>query len=285
MKSLLVIFSFAAAAYAAPVELPVWPAGKVPKFDQPEKVTERSKDPAKPNRSITQVSEPTIMVYQPASTGAPAAAVVICPGGGYNGLAIDKEGHAVARWLNELGVAGIVLKYRVPKRPGDEKHLLPLQDAQRALGVVRAHAKEWNLDPQRIGIMGFSAGGHLTANLSNNFEPRAYEPVDDADRLSCRPDFAILIYPAYLTSGSSLAPELKVTTNTPPSFLVQTEDDKIRVENVLFYYLALKNVKVPAELHVYAAGGHGYGLGVNGGAVATWPQRAETWLHSQKILP
>lgn len=285
MKSLLFIFGIAVVAHAAPVELPLWPAGKIPKYDLPEKVTERSKDPSKPNRSVTNVSEPTIMVYQPASTGSPSAAVVICPGGGYGGLAIDKEGHAVARWLNKLGVAGIVLKYRVPTRPGDGKHLLPLQDAQRALGVVRAHAKEWNLDPQRIGIMGFSAGGHLTANLSNNFEPRAYEPVDDADRLSCRPDFAILIYPAYLTSGTTLSTELKVTTNTPPSFMVQTEDDKIRVENVLFYYLALKNAKVPAELHVYATGGHGYGLGVNGGEVATWPQRCATWLKEMKIAP
>ena len=284
IRTFIVSIMMVATVHAVPLELPLWPAGNLTPLDQPEKITERSKDPAKPNRSFTHVSNPTITVYRPATTGAPVPAVVICPGGGYNGLAIDKEGYDVARWLNSNGVAGIVLKYRVPKRPDDGKHLLPLQDAQRALGVVRAHATEWNLDPHRLGIMGFSAGGHLLANLCNNFDSRAYAPVDDADRLSCRPDFAMLIYPAYLTSGTVLSSELKVTTNTPPAFLVQTKDDKIRVENVLVYHQALKNVKVPAELHVYAVGGHGYGLGVNGGEVATWPSRCVEWLKSMKIV-
>ena len=162
-------------AASEPAEIHLWPAPKIVKLDQPEKITERSKDPAKPNRSITFVSDPTITLYRLPSADKPTAAVIICPGGGYGGLAFDKEGNAIAAWLNQLGVAGVVLKYRVPTRPGDSKHLLPLQDAQRALGYVRFHAKDLNIDPARIGIIGFSAGGHLAANLSNHFDTRAYD--------------------------------------------------------------------------------------------------------------
>jgi acetyl esterase/lipase len=171
----------------------------------------------------------------------------------------------------------------VPKRADDPKHLLPLQDAQRALGYLRFHAKELNIDPSRIGVMGFSAGGHLAANLSNNFEKRAYEAVDDADKVSCRPDLAILIYPAYLAAGDKLSSDIKVTSATPPTFLVQSEDDHIGVENCLFYYLALKNNKVAAAMHLFPTGGHGYGLGVNGGLVATWPQICARWLQDMKV--
>ena len=205
----------------------------------------------------------------------------MCPGGGYSILAMDLEGTEICQWLNSIGVTGVLLKYRVPARPGDSNHKLPLQDAQRALGLVRFHAREWNLDPKRIGVLGFSAGGHLTANLSNHFDPRVYAAMDDADQVSCRPDFALPIYPAYLVrknQNNQLSPELNVTTNTPPTFLIQTENDPVGVENSLFYFVALKRAGVPAELHLYATGGHGYGLRPSNELVSGWPKRAEEWL-------
>jgi len=236
---------------------------------------------------LGNVSNPTIIIYQPEQNRNTGTAIIVCPGGGYNILAMDLEGTEVCEWLNSIGVTGVLLKYRVPKRPGDEKHLLPLADAQRALRLVRFRAKDWNINPQRIGVLGFSAGGHLTANLSNNHDERAYEPVDDADKVSARPDFALPIYPAYLwlkDQGDKLAPELKITTNTPPTFLVQTEDDGIRVENSLFYYLALKQAKVSVEMHLYPSGGHGYGLRLTEKVVTTWPKRAEEWMHGLGLL-
>jgi acetyl esterase/lipase len=176
---------------------------------------------------LANVRQPTITLYRPSKGKANGAAVGVCPGGGYSILAMDLDGTEICAWLNSIGVTGVVLKYRVPQRPGDKNHNLPLQDAQRALGLVRLHAQEWNLDPKRIGVSGFSAGGHLTANLSNNYDQRAYEAVDDAEQVSCRPDFSMPTYPAYLVlknQNSQLAPELKVTPNTPPAFLIQTED-------------------------------------------------------------
>jgi acetyl esterase/lipase len=271
----------------APIEVLLWPEGRMSQLGEPEKIIDNSKDPAKPFRTIFNVSIPSITVYRPTSTNLSIPAVVICPGGCYVGLAIDHEGHDVARWLNSLGIAGVVLKYRVPTRNGDGQHLLPLQDVQRAISWVRFRAKEWNLDPKKIGIMGFSAGGHLAAHVSNNYKLRAYESGEDMDRLSCRPDFSILVYPAYLAkngTGPVLNSEFKVTTNTPPAFLVQTEDDMISVENSLFYYLALKKVQVPAYMVLYPKGGHGYGLGVQGGAVASWPQHCESWMRDRGIL-
>jgi acetyl esterase/lipase len=184
-------------------------------------------------------------------------------------------------------VAGIVLKYRVPARKGRERYEAPLQDVQRALGMVRQRAREFRIDPDRLGVLGFSAGGHLAATLSNQYEKRTYPRVDEADDLSCRPNFTLLIYPAYLVDrkgGNTLASELKVTSNTPPTFLAQTEDDGVRVECSLFYYLALKTAKVPAEMHLYPDGGHGYGLRPSTHTVSTWPQRAEEWLRAQRLL-
>jgi acetyl esterase/lipase len=236
---------------------------------------------------LANVSQPTITLYRPSKGKANGAAVVVCPGGGYGILAMNLEGTEICEWLNSIGVTGVVLKYRVPQRPGDKNHNLPLQDAQRALGLVRLHAQEWNLDPKRIGVLGFSAGGHLTANLSNNFDQRAYEPLDDADQVSCRPDFSMPIYPAYLvlkSQNSQLAPELKVTTNTPPTFLIQTEDDGIQVENSLVYYKALKNAGVPVEMHLYSDGGHGYGLRPSDKLVSSWPKRAEEWMRGRGLL-
>jgi acetyl esterase/lipase len=236
---------------------------------------------------ITDVTQPTLTVFRPAADKDTHTAVVIFPGGGYNILAFDLEGTEVAQWLSSIGVTGIVLKYRVPARKGLEKYTAALQDAQRAVGLVRNRASEWGLDPNRIGVLGFSAGGHLAATLSNQYEKRTYEPVDDADRASCKPDFTLLVYPAYLVTSkglNTLAPELKVTPKTPTTFIAMTEDDGIHVECALFYYLALKQQKVPAEMHIYATGGHGYGLRPSENLISTWPQRAEQWLRSRGLL-
>ncbi|MDR3402633.1 MAG: alpha/beta hydrolase [Chthoniobacter sp.] len=236
---------------------------------------------------LGNVSQPTITVYAPPADKANGTAVVVCPGGGYSILALDLEGSEICEWLNSLGVTGVLLKYRVPKRAGLEKHVAPLQDVQRAIGLVRSRAQEWHLDPTRIGVLGFSAGGHLAAAASNNYEARIYPHVDAADDTSCRPDFAILIYPAYLTvkdQGDKISPELPITAQTPPTFIVMAEDDPVRVENAIYYALALKNAKVPCELHVYPSGGHGYGLRPNGQAVTTWPQRAGEWLGARGLL-
>ncbi|MSU20391.1 MAG: alpha/beta hydrolase [Pedosphaera sp.] len=236
---------------------------------------------------LGSVTKPTITIYRPPAGKETGAAVIVCPGGAYNILALDLEGTEVCEWLNSVGVTGVLLKYRVPKRQGLEKHTAALQDAQRAIGLVRQRAKEWGIDPKRIGVLGFSAGGHLAAAASNIYEERKYPSVDAADGVSCRPDFAVLIYPGYLTvkeEGDKIAPELKITTNTPPSFIAMAQDDGVRVENAAFYFLALKNAKVPSELHVYPTGGHGYGLRPSKHLVTTWPQRASEWMRSRGLL-
>jgi acetyl esterase/lipase len=235
----------------------------------------------KPVIRLGHVSKPTISIYRPASAKDTGAAVLVCPGGAYQILAMDLEGTEVCDWLNSIGVTGVLLKYRVPKRAGLEKHTAALQDAQRAMGIVRSRAKEWNIDSTRIGVLGFSAGGHLAAAVSNNYDERTYPKVDEADAVSCRPDFAVLIYPGYLVvkeENNKIAPELNITSNTPPTFLVMAADDPVRVENVLFYAAALHKEKVPLELHVYPTGGHGYGLRPTKDLVTTWPQRAADWL-------
>jgi len=242
--------------------------------------------PGKDVIRLGSVSKPMITIFRPAADKANGAAVVVCPGGGYNILAYDLEGTEVCQWLNSIGVTGVLLKYRVPGR-GGERYTAPLQDAQRAIGLVRSRAKDWGLDPKRIGILGFSAGGHLSALASNSYESRTYPTVDAADSESCRPDFTVLIYPAYLTAGKDLdklAPEIKVTAHTPPAFIAMTEDDPIHVECAIVYGQALKGAKVPVELHLYPKGGHGYGLRPSANAVSTWPDRAAEWLKSQGWL-
>jgi len=236
---------------------------------------------------LGNVSRPTISVYRPPAAQDTGTAVLVCPGGAYSILALDLEGTEVCEWLNSLGVTGVLLKYRVPKRAERERFAAPLQDAQRALGLIRQHAAEWHLATNRIGILGFSAGGHLAAAASCNFDRRTYPVVDAADALSCRPDFAVLVYPAYLTvqtNGDRIAPELPVTARTPPTLLIMTEDDPVRVENALAYALALKNAGVPAELHLYPTGGHGYGLRRTSQTVTTWPERAADWMRSRHLL-
>lgn len=225
---------------------------------------------------LTNVTDPTITVFSPKGK-ANGKAVIVCPGGGYSILAIDLEGTEVCEYLNTLGITAVLLKYRVPAQPGQPRYQAPLQDAQRAIGWIRYHAADYHIDPNKVGIMGFSAGGHLSAAVANNYETRTYPHIDESDNVSCRPDFTILIYPAYLTlkeDNDRLAPEIKVTPHTPPAFIVQTADDPIRVENAIFYALALKNEKVKAELHIYPTGGHGYGMRTT----IPWVERLKEWL-------
>jgi len=279
------------ATVAKPMQL--WPAkapGETAELPAEANMT-KAKDRVVAGKAVVRignVSSPTMTVYSPEPGKVNGAAVIVMPGGGYSILAIDLEGTEVCEWFNSIGVTAVLLKYRVPKRVGLEKHAAPLQDAQRAVGLVRSRAAEWGIDPKRIGVLGFSAGGHLAAVVSNQHGERTYPVVDDADKVSCRPDFAVLIYPAYLTvkdKNDAIAPELPVSeTNTPPTFIAQTEDDSVRVETGLFYYLALKNAKVPAEMHLYPRGGHGYGLRRTENDVTSWPDRVNDWMKTSGFL-
>ncbi len=256
----------------------IWP-GEMPggwKNPRPEKSDRRG--------SVTRIRDvnvPTLTVYRPDRHKDRGAGVVVCPGGGYRILAYDKEGQEVARWLAARGWWGFLLKYRLPRRGMDQVRYLPaLQDAQRAISLVRSKEKEWGV--RKVGIMGFSAGGHLSAVTAAKGNERAYPKVDQADDFPCRPDFAVLIYPAYLVNRrNELAPELTIPKDMPPVFLVQTEDDPIRVECSLFFYHALKQKGVPAELHLYAKGGHGYGMRKRGLPVDAWPDLLFQWLVGQ----
>ena len=295
MKPRLLLLLIALAAVSAfagePTVIPLWPGRPPGETEEwgPERniTTDRGRRVAgRSVERIAPVSAPAIEIFPPDAARNNGAAVLICPGGGYNYLAIDIEGYEVARWLNSLGVTGVVLKYRVPRRAGVPQYLPPLQDAQRALGLVRHRATEFGLDPHRIGMIGFSAGAHLTAVLSNHFAPRIYPQVDEADETSCRPDFALVIYPGYLRrEPAGVAPEVTPAAGkTPPTFLVQAEDDPVHVENAVQYFLALKEAKVPAEMHLYAEGGHGYGLRRTKLPVTTWPERAADWMRANGWL-
>lgn len=268
--------------------IPLWPHG-VPGEPNSALVERDNTKPTdnkvdgKPVIRLTDVGNPTITVYPPDKGKRTGAAMIVCPGGGYSILAMDLEGTEVCAWLNSLGITAILLKYRVPARKDLPRYQAPAQDAQRALGLVRYNALTWDIDPQKIGIMGFSAGAHLSATVSTNYGKRMYDPVDEADQTSCRPDFVMLVYPAYLTvkdQGDRIAPELPVDSTTAPTLLIQTEDDPVRVESSLYYYLALKKEKVPAEMHLYAKGGHGYGLRNKGTGVYNWPAAAAGWLQT-----
>jgi len=271
--------------------LPVWPgvAPGAPANPPAETDTTTAKDnliAGKPLIRLGNVSTPTLTLYK-ATGNNTGAAVVVFPGGGYNILAIDLEGTEVCDWLTAAGINCVLLKYRVPGTGPYPKSPAALQDAQRALGLVRQHAAEWGIDPKRIGVLGFSAGAHLAAALSTHYDKRLYDPIDAADQLTCRPDFAVIVYPGYLAlADKNFAPnaDINPTAQTPPTFIVQAEDDPVHVENAVVYFLALKNAKVPAELHIYAQGGHGYGLRRTALPVTTWPQAVEVWLHTIGIL-
>jgi acetyl esterase/lipase len=272
--------------------MPVWPGAAPGTIANPaaEVDTTKPTDNLIAGRRLVRlgnVSRPTLTLYQPKGNNT-GAAVLVFPGGGYSILAIDLEGTEVCDWLNSAGITCVLLKYRVPNSGPYPKSDAALQDAQRSLGIVRQHAKEWGIDPNRIGVLGFSAGAHLAAALSTHFEKRLYTPIDPADKLSCRPDFAVIVYPGYLAlADKNFAPnpDINPTAETPPTFIVQAEDDPVHVENALVYFQQLKNAKVPAELHIYTQGGHGYGLRRTELPVTTWPQTVEIWLHTIKILP
>ena len=241
----------------------------------------------RPYIRLTNVSTPAITLFKPTgrSTG---AAVVVFPGGSYKILSMDLEGTEVCDWVNSIGVTCVLLKYRVPDSGPYPKSVAALQDAQRAMGLVRQHVGEWGIDPHRVGVIGFSAGANLSAAISNIYDKRVYDPIDAADQLRCRPDFAVVVYPGYIALAEqnfALNPAIHPTPGAPPTFILQAEDDPLHVENSLFYFLAMKNANVPAELHIYAQGGHGYGLRPRDLPIMGWPRLVETWLHNIKVLP
>ena len=286
------------------VQMPLWP-GAIPDAQPakgPETVKEDTKDlvAGKPWAYIENVSKPTMTVYSPTrkNTG---AAVVVFPGGGYSILAIDLEGTEACDWLTSKGITCVLLKYRVPDSgPAwhddcqcniHPKAETALEDVQRTMGLLRLHAAEWHIDPHKIGVLGFSAGGHMVSKISTHFTQRAYAPVDAADKESCRPDFAVAIYPGHLSLAKNsieLNPDIRdnITRETPPTFLLQNEDDHVdRVEDSLSYYVALKKAGVPVEMHLYAQGGHAFGLRRTKLPVTAWPELVETWLRSIHMIP
>lgn len=242
----------------------------------------------KPYLYVGNVSQPTMTIYSPEGNNT-GAAVVVFPGGGFQILAIDLEGTEICNWLTSNGITCVLLKYRVPGAPYDwhcdcrpHNHAIStpsLEDAQRTIGLVRLNAKKWHIDPRKIGVIGFSAGGYLTAEISTNYKRRLYEPIDTADRESCRPDFAMAIYPGHLDESGALNPNVPVTADTPPTFLVQAEDDGVDgVRQSLTYYTALKNAGVPVEMHLYAHGGHAFGLRPTKLPITHWPELAIQWM-------
>ena len=265
-------------------QIPVWP-GAAPNglpATGPEYFTQ--------NDGVCNVTRPTITVYSPTGKNT-GVAVVVFPGGGYHDLAMDLEGTEVCDWLTSIGVTAVLLKYRVPSEKLYPKRGSPqaLQDAQRAIRIVRSRAKEWNIDPHKIGVIGFSAGGHLVAAVSTRFDERLYPAVDAVDKESCRPDFAMPIYPGHLWIDDKkfeLNQDIRVTSKTPPTFILQNEDDPVDpVEHSLVYYIALRKAKVPVEMHLYSEGGHAFGLRPSKLPVSHWPRLGETWLGTIGMIP
>ena len=247
----------------------LWPA-KVEKYKGKsiEEISPRS------HGNVTRISKilsPSITVYPASDASKAAPAVVVCPGGGYSILAIDKEGTEIAEWLNSIGITAFVLKYSVPKQKE-----AALQDVQRAMGVIRQHAKKWKIDSNKLGIIGFSAGGSLASRLCHSYEKRVYDQVDEADKLSCKPDFCMLIYPAWLEAAAGRG-------DYPPTFILQTKDDGL-VKPTIPYAEALKHKKVPTEFHLVEKGGHGDGLRPSKHPVSKWPELAEKWLLGRKVI-
>jgi len=242
-----------------------------------------------PTLRLTDVTRPQIAVYRPSDETNTGAAILVCPGGGFNHLAYDKEGTEVAEWLSTLGVTGVALKYRCPtKQDRATQHVKPLQDAQRAMSLLRSRADEWGIDPEKIGIMGFSAGGHLTARLALHPGEREYERIDAVDELSWRPTFAVLLYPAYLmneTKDGLDRQAFHVKRSSPPMFISYAWDDRVPSPGALHLAIALKEAGVSCELHQYASGGHGYGMRAGESRAVGWPADLEGWLRERRILP
>ena len=275
-------------------QVPIWP-GAVPDpqpVPGPENaITSPALIAGRPVIVVNNVSQPTMTVYSPKGTNT-GVAVVVFPGGGYQCLAMDLEGTEICDWLTSRGLTAVLLKYRVPvKKVGPYGESPPaLEDAQRTVRLVRFHAAGWRIDPHKIGVIGFSAGGHLVAATSTQFDQRSYLAVDAADQESCRPDFAIALYPGHLSAEKdepvALNPHIRVTSQTPPTFLVQAEDDHVDgIGQVLVYYLALKQAGVPVEMHLYAHGGHGFGLRRTKLPITEWPQLATKWLGTIGMIP
>ena len=285
-------------------QIPLWP-GAVPNA-RPAVAAETSGTveghlvAGRPWTYVTNVSRPTMTVYSPTGRNT-GAAVMVFPGGGYQVLAVDLEGTEICDWLTSRGITCVLLKYRVPHGgPSwqrdcncriNPKPQPALQDAQRAMGLVRLHAAEWHIDPHKVGVIGFSAGGHLVAAISNDYKQRAYRAVDAADRESARPDFAVAAYPGHLWmpgGGGQLRfnPDIHVTRETPPTFLLQAETDSVdNVDQALVYYIALKDAGVPTEMHLYADGGHAFGLRRTKDPITEWPLLVEQWLRTIHVIP
>ncbi|MDD4698328.1 MAG: alpha/beta hydrolase [Fermentimonas sp.] len=234
---------------------------------------------------VGNVSEPTLTFYPAPVGNNSGVTIIVNPGGGYNILAYNLEGTEICKRFNSYGINCVLVKYRVPRREGLEMYEAPLQDVQRAIAYTRSHAKEWNVNPDKIGVLGFSAGAHLSAVASTNYSNRTYPRIDSNDDVSLRPDFTVLVYPAYLSADKfTISPELKVDENTPPTILIQTQDDKSFIDSSLFYYYALKQANVPVAMHLYPSGGHGYGARNTGHTVNEWPHRVLSWLRDIKII-
>lgn len=254
----------------------LWP-GNVPGETAAKHIPEITNDHRGGVVRLTDITNPSLTAFFPDKNKSNGSGVIVCPGGGYSILAINLEGYEIAHWLNSLGFAAFVLEYRVP-----DNQKGALQDAQRAIRIVRSHAREWKLNPDKIGMIGFSAGGSLTARMSTEYQQDWYSPIDAADSLSSKPDFSLLIYPAYLDLGPdhSLTPELKVTAHTPSMFIFQAADDPYG-NSALVMASALRQKKVPFELHIYPKGGHGYGLRKGNPAAEAWPPLAASWIKEQ----
>jgi acetyl esterase/lipase len=276
-------------------QIPIWPdaAPDAQPVPGPEKLD------ANDGQWVTNITRPTMTVYSPEGTNT-GVAVVVLPGGGFEGLAMESEGTDVCDWLTRQGITCVLLKYRVPSVPYDwrsdsrpDGYALPtqaLEDLQRTVGLVRSRAAEWQINPHKIGVIGFSAGGYLVAEISTHFEGRLYAPVDEADKASCRPEFALAIYPGHLAKkrgdGFELNPNVPVTPQTPTTFLLQAEDDHVdTADDSLAYYISLKKAGVPVEMHLYAQGGHAFGLKPSKFPISQWPRLAETWLKTIGMTP
>ena len=287
-------------AFAAesPLVVELWP-GQPPdeggtigpeRFPMSPRLDRKQVEVTEPTRMVTDVARPTITVLRPAKEKETGTAILICPGGGYWNLYWQLEGEEVAAWLNSIGVTGIILKYRVPRHPDEPKGepaRRPLQDAQRAVSLVRSKGADWGVHPQRIGLVGFSAGGHLALATATSFEKRTYDPRDAIDEVSCRPDFAIAVYSGYLKAKDKdeLAPGLRVPPGTPPVFLAHGGADIISPpEHSVLMYLALRRAGVPAELHVYAGAAHDFGVRASDQPCSTWTAACAAWLRHQGFL-
>lgn len=287
---------------ANPEELPIWP-GIAPGSEEYEAV-ERVEGRGENNRWVTQVSRPTLTIYRPGADKRSGAAVVVCPGGGYGGLALDKEGHAMAQWFQERGILGAVLKYRC--NGGPHQHPVPLSDAQRAMQIVRSRAEELKIDPEKIGIVGFSAGGHLASSAGTHVKQGNPDASEAAERVSSKANFLVLVYPVIsmelgVTHGGSrknllgdrpsdelvkeMSNHLQVTSETAPTFLLHASDDRaVPVQNSLGFYEALVKNDVPAEMHIFQAGGHGFGFYRGDRPVDRWPDLLEAWLQQRDLI-